>query len=66
MGGEAVRQVNPKEAQAGAMRIADKPKLQLVKKVEVDRSRDALLTETREAIIRLHREIGGRGEGTAS
>jgi ribonucleoside-diphosphate reductase alpha chain len=45
IGGEAARQVTRQSQAAGAMRIADKPKLQLVRKVEVDRSRDALLTE---------------------
>jgi ribonucleoside-diphosphate reductase alpha chain len=45
MGSEAARQVTRQDQSAGAMRIADKPKLQLVKKVEVDRSRDALLTD---------------------
>ncbi len=45
MGGEAVRQVTRQSQQAGAMRIADKPKLKLVRKVEVNRDRDAKLTE---------------------
>ncbi|HEX2844267.1 MAG TPA: ribonucleoside-diphosphate reductase subunit alpha [Candidatus Limnocylindria bacterium] len=44
MSSEAARQVTRQDQSAGAMRIADKPKLQLVRKVEVDRSRDALLT----------------------
>jgi ribonucleoside-diphosphate reductase alpha chain len=58
MGGEAVRQVNPKDARAGAMRIADKPKLQLVRKVEVDHSRDALLTEFGKTTLRDRYLIG--------
>ena len=45
MGSEAARQVTRQDQSASAMRIADKPKLQLVKKVEVDRTRDALLTD---------------------
>src|SRR5215218_7575528 len=51
MTGEAARQVtsNP---HAGAMRIADRPKLQLVKKVEVDHDRDSLLTEFGKTTLR--------------
>ncbi|HEX6860912.1 MAG TPA: ribonucleoside-diphosphate reductase subunit alpha [Caulobacteraceae bacterium] len=45
MSSEAARQVTRQDQSAGAMRIADKPKLALVRKVEVDRSRDELLTE---------------------
>ena len=44
MSSEAARQVTRQDQSASAMRIADRPKLQLVRKVEVDRSRDALLT----------------------
>ncbi|MGE5500298.1 MAG: ribonucleoside-diphosphate reductase subunit alpha [Ignavibacteriales bacterium] len=45
MSSEAARQVTRQDQSASAMRIADRPKLQLVKKVEVDRSRDAKLTD---------------------
>jgi ribonucleoside-diphosphate reductase alpha chain len=40
------------------MRIADKPKLQLVRKVEVDRSRDALLTDFGKTTLRDRYLIG--------
>lgn len=43
-GGEAVRRVVEAEAKAGRER-AERPQLQLVRKVQVDRSRDALLTD---------------------
>jgi len=43
-GGEAVRRAEQAEAQAAPER-AERPTLQLVRKVQVDRSRDALLTD---------------------
>ena len=43
-GGEAVRRAEQAEAQAAPER-AERPPLQLVRKVQVDRSRDALLTD---------------------
>jgi ribonucleoside-diphosphate reductase alpha chain len=43
-GGEAVRRVVEAEAKAGREH-AERPQLQLVRKVQVDRSRDALLTD---------------------
>ena len=43
-GGEAVRRAEQAEAQAAPER-AERPQLQLVRKVQVDRSRDALLTD---------------------
>jgi len=58
MGNEAARQVTRQDQSAGAMRIADKPKLQLVKKVEVDRSRDALLTDFGKTTLRDRYLIG--------
>jgi ribonucleoside-diphosphate reductase alpha chain len=43
-GGEAVRRAEQAEAQAAPER-AERPQLQLVRKVQVDRTRDALLTD---------------------
>ena len=45
MGSEAQREEGLQGAVAGAVRVVPKPKLQLVRKVEIDRSRDALLTD---------------------
>ena len=44
MGSEAKREDGIRAA-GGSVRVAPKPKLQLVRKVEIDRSRDALLTD---------------------
>src|SRR6195952_1465274 len=45
MGSEAMREAGVQAAAEGSVRVAPKPKLQLVRKVEIDRSRDALLTD---------------------
>jgi ribonucleoside-diphosphate reductase alpha chain len=58
MSSEAARQVTRQNQQASAMRIADKPKLKLVRKVEVDHSRDALLTEFGKTTLRDRYLIG--------
>src|ERR1700755_1635138 len=44
IGGEAKKSVSPLQDRA-QVRAAEKPQLTLVRKVEVDRSRDALLTD---------------------
>ncbi len=44
-GGEAKRVENPAESGASAVRQIERPQLQLVRKVTVDRDRDALLTD---------------------
>jgi ribonucleoside-diphosphate reductase alpha chain len=45
MGSEVKREVEPRPLVAGAPRVGERPRLQLVRKVEIDRSRDALLTD---------------------
>ncbi|MBS0411673.1 MAG: ribonucleoside-diphosphate reductase subunit alpha [Proteobacteria bacterium] len=45
MGSEAKREDGVEVAAASAVRVAPKPKLQLVRKVEIDRSRDDVLTD---------------------
>src|SRR6195952_5540772 len=45
MGSEAMREAGVQAAAEGSVRVAPKPKLQLVRKVEIDRSRDANLTD---------------------
>src|SRR6185295_3081612 len=45
MGREVKREGDVRLAVAGAPRVAERPRLQLVRKVEIDRSRDALLTD---------------------
>nr|WP_165190781.1 ribonucleoside-diphosphate reductase subunit alpha [Caulobacter soli] len=45
MSSEAAKTTAVPQARTGGMRVAERPKLALVRKVEVDRSRDALLTD---------------------
>src|SRR5438874_3979758 len=45
MGSEVKREVELRPLTAGAPRVGERPRLQLVRKVEIDRSRDALLTD---------------------
>ncbi|MDB5456172.1 MAG: ribonucleoside-diphosphate reductase, alpha subunit [Caulobacter sp.] len=43
--GEAAKKIPQPEARLESLRVGERPKLALVKKVEVDRARDALLTD---------------------
>ncbi len=45
MGNEAKKEVVHESGRGPAARLTDRPRLQLVRKVEIDRSRDALLTD---------------------